>query len=91
MHRDLMIPRASRELRDSKPAVKSTNILILERGKISFRQALFKPVKSTHMHYLPMLFFTITIFGNHSGYITSLLNLTASNFFMDRGEGWVNL
>jgi len=37
MHRDLMIPKASKELRDSNPAVKSTNILILERGKISFR------------------------------------------------------
>jgi hypothetical protein len=46
-------------------------------GKSSFRHALFKSLKSTHIRICPFFFFTGTILEIHVGYFTSLMKPTA--------------
>jgi len=47
-------------------AIESTNWSIHGRGKLSFGQALFKLVKSTHILHFLFDFLTMTTFANHS-------------------------
>jgi len=39
--------------------MESTNLLVLGRGKLFFRQSLFKSVKSTYIRHLPIVFLTL--------------------------------
>ena len=55
------------KLRSSWPAVASTIWSMLDSGKLSFGQALFKSVKSMRTLYLPFFFFTRTGLAIQSG------------------------
>jgi hypothetical protein len=57
----------------SEVAVTSIRESILGKGNSSFGHALLRSVKSIHILYFPLAFFTITILANHSGYVTSLI------------------
>jgi hypothetical protein len=65
----------------SDEAVASTRESILGNGNSSFGQALFRSVKSMHILYLPLAFFTITVFASHSGYFTSLMTPALRSLF----------
>lgn len=51
------------------------NLLIFGKGKLSFKQALLRSMKSTHILHFPVLFFTITILTSQFGYMTSRMKL----------------
>jgi hypothetical protein len=57
----------------SEEAAASTRESILSIGNSSFGQALLRSVKSMHILYLPLAFFTITVLASHSGYFASLI------------------
>ena len=59
--------KASMNVNNLCPAVESTSWSILGRGKLSFGQALFRSVKSTHILHFPFVFFTKTTFASHFG------------------------
>jgi hypothetical protein len=59
--------------------VESTILLILERGKSSLEQHLFRSVKSVHIHHFSFFLWTITTFASHCGYLTSLINPVSNN------------
>jgi hypothetical protein len=62
----------------SQPATESMIWSILARGKLSFEQHLLRSVKSVHIHHFPFFLWTITMFSNHYGYVTSLINPTSN-------------
>ena len=61
------------KLKSLCPAVESTNQSILGKGKLSFGHTLLRSVKSTHILYLPLFFFIITMLASHLGQNTSLM------------------
>jgi hypothetical protein len=62
----------------SQPTVESTIWSILARGQSSLGQHLLRSIKSVHIHHFLFFLRTITMFANHCGYLTSLIN-PASN------------
>ena len=70
------------------PTVESTNWSILDRGKLSFRQALFRFVKSMHILHFPFSFFTKMTFASHSGKYTSRINPVVSNLLTSSVMAW---
>ena len=66
--------------KSSLPAVASTNRSICGRGKLSFGHALFRSVKSTQTRHFPFFFLTTTGLASQSGYLTSVIDPTLSNF-----------
>jgi hypothetical protein len=72
----------------SQPVAESTTLSILDRGKSSFGQHLFKSVKFVHILHSPFFFLTMTMFANHVGYWTRMkptssnLCLGYCNFFI---------
>ena len=61
------------------PTAMSTNLSILGSGYGSFRQHLFKSVKSTHIHHFPLFFLTITTLASHSRYCIGLMTPVSSS------------
>ena len=72
----------SNELKYSKPAVESTRQSIFDKEKLYLRYALLRLVKSISIHHFSLGFFIITILANHSGYITSRMNLASTSLFV---------
>lgn len=68
------------KLSGSCPAVASMSWSILCEGKLSFGQALFMSVKSTHILHYPFFHFTNTTLATHFGYCTSLIDPMVSSF-----------
>jgi hypothetical protein len=54
-------------------AAASTRESILGKGNSSFGHALLRSVKSIHILYFSLAFFTIIVLASHSGYVTSLI------------------
>ena len=50
------------------PDALSTKASMLGSGYESFGHALFRSVKSTHIHHFPFAFFTKTTLASYSGY-----------------------
>jgi hypothetical protein len=65
----------------SDEAVASTRESILGNRNSSFGQALLRSVKSMHILYLPLAFFTITVLASHSEYFTSLMTPALRSLF----------
>jgi hypothetical protein len=57
----------------SEVAVASTRESILGNGNSSFGHALLRSVKSIHILHFQLAFFTMTVLGSHSRYVTSLI------------------
>jgi hypothetical protein len=65
----------------SEVAGASTRESILGNGNSSFGHALLRSVKSIHILYFLLAFFTMTVLANHSGYVTSLIMPTLRRLF----------
>src|SRR5699024_4598181 len=65
----------------SEEAAASTRESILGNGNSSFRHALLRSVKSIHILYFLLAFFTMTVLASHSGYVTSLITPTLRSLF----------
>jgi hypothetical protein len=65
----------------SEEAAASTRESILGSENSSFGHALLRSVKSMHILYLPLAFFTMTVLANHSGYFTSLMTPALRSLF----------
>jgi hypothetical protein len=57
----------------SEVATTSMRESILGQGNSSFGHALLRSVKSIHILYFPLAFFTIIMLASHSRYVTSLI------------------
>lgn len=68
--------------------VKSTRVLILERGKLSLGHALLILVKSTHILHFSFSFCIITTFASHSGHWIPLMNQVLSSFLTSSVMAW---
>lgn len=62
------------------PYFAATNWSIWSNGKLSFRHALLRSVKSTQTGHFPFFFSTMTGLASQSGYLTSVLDPTLRSF-----------
>ena len=75
----LYLEYASIKLKSPCPKLLSMSLSMLGSEKLSFGYALFKLVKSTHIHHLPLAFLTITTFSNQW---TSLMKSTSKSLLI---------
>ena len=80
-HQNLMIETfGSIKLKRACPTVESTRVLILGRGWLFYRHALFISAKSIHILHALLDFFTNTTLAIQSKYWHSSMKLASSNF-----------
>jgi hypothetical protein len=71
------------KLNSSYPNGESTSESIHGNEKVIFGQDWLKSVKSIHMRYFSLDFFTMTMFDSHSGYCTLRMNPAYVYLFRD--------
>jgi hypothetical protein len=65
----------------SEVATASTRESLLGNENSSFGHALLRSVKSIHILYFPLAFFTMTVLASHSRYVTSLITPALRSLF----------